>query len=66
MVIIIIVLAALITFGFAVYIFILVKNRRKKRNDGERVSLLTEGESIRQSVEPTAGEYQPPQSLPNN
>jgi len=64
LIIIIIVFAALVTVGFAIYIFILVKNRKKKVNTEERVSLLTDQETIRQSVEPTNGQYLPPSSLP--
>lgn len=64
MIVVIIILASLITAGFAIYIFILVKNRKKKRNDGERASLLTDAETTRHSIEPRAGEYLPPSSLP--
>lgn len=64
MTIIIIVLAAVITAGFAIYIVILVRNKRQKKDIGERVSLLTEAETLRNSVEPTAGEYSPPVITP--
>lgn len=66
MTIIIIILAVLITLGFAIYIFILLRNKREK-NQEERASLLTEGETTRNSlaVEPKAGEYLPPGQVGN-
>lgn len=57
--IIIIVLASIITIGFGVYICMLVKNKKKVRE--ERQSLLTEG-TLRETIDPTNGEtaYVPP------
>lgn len=61
-IIIVIVLAVVITIAFTIYIFCLVRKRRTGR-DEERRSLLTEGETIRNSIEPRAGDYAPPTTV---
>lgn len=61
-IIIVIVLAVVITIGFTVYIFCLVR-KRKSKDDGERRSLLTEADTVRNSVEPRSGDYVPPTTV---
>jgi hypothetical protein len=55
----VIVLASLITIGFALYICFLIRKKKGKDSE-ERASLLTEEKSVRNSVEPTSADYKPP------